>query len=155
MYFRNTGAVIFYMIIIKPISLIISFHFTFTAPIIVSRQKRLIMVTIPFKSFQFTRHIDLTIFVISYIKRYNTYRVTRNQKFIFFSIIQSECKDTAKVFKEVNTFLTIQGKNNFTVTTCLIIIFSCKAFSYLLMIINLTINRQNLFLVRTEQGLFS
>ena len=133
-----------------------------------SRKERLVSLTLSLKSLQLTCHIYYTIAVIAYIQWYHSYRVTCYQILIQLHIIKTECKDTAQTLHEwsdvslillslfhLSTPFAVKGKNHLTVTACLKLVFTFKRLAYVLMIVNLTIHSQHLFLVGREQRLSS
>ena len=58
-----------------PITVIIALHARILAPIVVTGQKRLVMIALSFQCFQLTGDIYLAVRIVTYIKRYHADRV--------------------------------------------------------------------------------
>ena len=118
-----------------------------------SRQEWLIFIAHSFQSFQFTCTIHFTVCITSYIERYHAYRVARYKKLIALFVIKRKGEYSTKFLYKINSILAIHCEDNLAVTSGLELIFSGKISTYVAMIVDFTINSQNLFSVRREQWL--
>ena len=123
------------------------------APKIMARQERLIPFALPFERLQFRSHIDLSVAVITNIKRYHTNWVASNQERILFLIIKHKSEDARNIFQEVDALVAIKCQNHFAIASCLKVILSGIATADFLMIIDFAIHSQNLLAVRREERL--
>ena len=151
----HTCRVVFHSVIREPVALIISLHSRLAAPIIVAGKERLIAVTLSLKSFQLTCHIHFAIVVVADVKRYYAYGVTSNQELVALGIVEGESEDATEVLQEIDAFVAVEGKDHLAVATRLKLILAGIAATNVLMVIDLTIDRQYLLLVRREQRLLA
>ena len=106
------------------------------------------MLAESFEGFQLGADIYCSVVIITYVKRYDTDWVAGNEEFVFLLVIKHKGEYAADVFKEVDTFLFVEGKDNLAVALCLEIVLASIQASYLLMVVYLTIDSQHLFPVR-------
>ena len=149
----NGSSVILHGIVLHPVALIVALHAWFLAPVVVAWQEGFEALTLSLEGLEFAGHIDSTVSIVTDIKRYDANGVTGNEEFVALLVIEHKGKDAAEVFEEVNAFLAIEGKDDLTVATRLEVIFSSKAATNLLMVINLTIDSKDLLAVGREQRL--
>ena len=138
-----------------------------------TREEWLVVVALTLERLQLACHQYFSIFIITNIKRNYTDRVTGDEELITLGIVKSEGKDAVQFFehlgntgvKGILTFiykgikvgifshLTIERKNHLTIGTRLILVFTGKAGTDILMIINLTVYGKHLFLIGCKQRL--
>ena len=136
----DRGGIILHSVVLHPVTTIIPFYTRRHAPIVMPRQEGFVTFALSFKGFQFGSHVDSTVTVVAYIKRYNANRIAGNEKLIALLVIEHKGEDAREVFEEIDAFLTIECQNHFTVGTCLELILSCIATTNLLMIVDLPID---------------
>ena len=144
----HTCRVVFHSVIREPVALIISLHSRLAAPIIVAGKERLIAVTLSLKSFKLACHIHFTIVVVADVKRYYAYGVTSNQELVALGIVEGESEDATEVLQEIDAFVAVEGEDHLAVATRLKLILAGIAATNVLMVVDLTIDRQHLLLVR-------
>ena len=79
--------IILHGIITHPVACVPACHLTFLAPVIMSRQERFVAFAETFKRLQLAGAIHLTVTVITYIKRNNSYRVSGDEEIVFLFIV--------------------------------------------------------------------
>ena len=118
-----------------------------------SRKERLITLAESFKRFQFAGAVHGAVGIITDIQRNDSDRVARNQKLVFFLVIQGKGKDSAQVFQKADAFFTVEGQHHLAVGTRLEGIFPFVAVADVAMVVYFAVHGQNLFPVGREQGL--
>ena len=136
----DRGGIVFHCVVLHPVTTIIPFYTRRHAPIVMTRQERFVTFALSFKGFQFGSHVDSTVTVVAYIKRYNANGIAGNEELIALLVIEHKGEDATQVFEEIDAFLTIECQNDFTVGTCLELILACIATPNLLMIVDFSID---------------
>ena len=117
------------------------------------RQERLVTLALPFESLQLGSDIHRAVTIISNIQRDDTYGVTGNQELVILNVVEHEREYAAQLFEEVDALITVKRKNHLAVASRLKFVLSCKSATDILVVVNLAVDRQNLFLVRRIQRL--
>ena len=110
-------------------------------------QERLVFVAQSFKGFQLAGAIQGTVSITANIERYDADRVTGNEKFIAFLVVESKGKDTAQPFDEIRAITTVEGEDDLAVTARLKLIFAVKVGADVTVVVYFTVYGQNLFAV--------
>jgi hypothetical protein len=127
-----------------------------------SRQERLILSADTLQRLELTGHAYMSLRILTYIKRYDAYRVTSHQILVTLSIIQGKGKNTVQSLKHTDKILlaatgtysiAVQRQDNLTVTAGTERVSALILTAYSLMVVNLTVNGQHLQTVLTEQRL--
>ena len=64
-------------------------------------KKNLVAVALALKSLELGSHVDMTLLVVAYIKRYDANGVAGNEEGIEVGIIERKSKDAAEAFDEL------------------------------------------------------
>ena len=112
-----------------------------------SRKEWFVAFALTFEGFQFACHINGAVGVVTDVEWYDTDWVAGNEKYVFFFIVEYEGEYAAEVFKEVDTFLFVEGENHFAVAARLEFVFSCVLTTYVLMVVYLAVDSKYLFFV--------
>ena len=141
----DRGRIILHGLIFEPVALVVALHAGVGTPVVMAGEERLVVLALSFERFQFGGHIHLAVGIATDIKRNHTDRIAGNQELICLFVVEHEGKDAAQVFEEVNALLTIERQDNLTVAARLELILSGIAATDILMVVNLSIDSQDLF----------
>ena len=108
-----------------------------------------VFITEPFEGFQLAGAVYFAVLILTYIERYDSDGVAGNEEIVFLLIIKGEGKDAVQVFEEVNTFVTVKGKDDFAVASRLEIIFSGVLCTNIPMVVDFSVHGEDLFPVGT------
>ena len=131
-------------IIISPVTAIPFSDHAFAAPEHASRRERLEFGAAALKGLHLACDHQQAVSGMTDVERNHAYRIPGDKILVFFLIIQNKRKNTAEIFQESGALFLIQRQNDFTVRACAEIIISAQFIPQRLMVIDLSIDSQNL-----------
>ena len=147
------GRVVLHGIILHPVTKIVPLLTWVNTPVVMSGEEGFVAFALTFEGFELGSYIDGAVAVISYIKRNDTDGVTGNEEFVLLLVVEHKGEDATEVFEEVDALLAIEGEDNLTVGARLELVLAGIAATNLLMVVYLTIDGEDLFLIRTIERL--
>ena len=147
--------VVLHVVVLHPVALVPTLHSGVLAPVVVARQKRLVTLALTLQGLKLACHKHLSVGVVSDIKRYDAYMVAGDEESVLLLVIKSEGEDAVQIFEKVDALVAIKSQNNLAVAARLEIITPLVSFSYLLVVVYLTVHSQHLLAVGREQRLTS
>ena len=143
----DTYRIVLHGIIFHPIATVIPFHAGLFAPIVMTRQERLVTFALAFECLQFGGHVEGAIAVVANVERYDADGVAGDEEGVTLLVVEHEGEDAAQVLEKVDAFLTVERQNDFAIAARLERILPGHTTANVLMVVNLAIHRQNLLAV--------
>ena len=109
--------VVFYRIIVEPVTLVIGADLAIFAPQIAARREFFNGAAYRHQGFHFRGNVEVAVLIVAHVQRDNADVVTANQVRVFFAVVQGEGEHALQVVQELGPFLLIQRQDHFTVRT--------------------------------------
>ena len=109
--------IVLHRIEFHPIPPVITLESRIGAPVIMPRRKHFVTGALALQGFEFTRDVYLPVGIVSYIKRYDSYRVPGDEESVLPFIVQDKGEYPAQVLKEERSLLQVQGKDHLAIAS--------------------------------------
>ena len=136
--------IVLHGIVSEPVAHVITFQAGFAAPIIMAGKERLVAVALSLERLQFGGHIDCAVVVVADVEGNDADGVAGNKELVALLVIERKSEDTAQVFEEINSLLSIEGEDDLAVAARLEVIAPGKFAPDILMVVYLAVDRQYL-----------
>ncbi|MNG61390.1 hypothetical protein D3C79_195740 [compost metagenome] len=139
----GVGDVVFNRVVIEPVTLVIFADLTVLAPQVAACREFFDGTANRHQRFHFRSHIQVAEFIMPHVQRDNAQMVAANQVGVFLGVVQGKGEHALQVVEEVGAFFLIQRQDHLTVGTSLELIAIAKLLAQRLVVVNFTVNRQN------------
>ena len=153
--------VVLHGLIVHPVALVVSAHTRLAAPVVVSRQERLIALALSLESLQLRSHQHLAVAVVAYIERYHADGVAGYEKLVTRLVVEHEGEYAVELLQhtaylpvaQVVGYAAVESQHHLAVAARLELVAPCKAAAKVLMVVYLAIHGQHLLAVGRKEWL--
>ena len=141
------GTAVFNCLILKPVARPPALHTALAAAVVMAWQEGLVAVAEAFESLEFAGRIHSSVGIEPNVERNDADWVAGNQKLVAFFVVKGKGENAVQIFQKVDSLFFIQGENDFAVGPRLESVGVGHLLANLLVVVNLTVDGQNLLAV--------